>query len=107
MGFSLRASLSCDCAHLIPLLRMFLLPPMCILGNLPFFFIMMVIESNATLIAIINNVNNKVLNISIIFVGNKLCESNGIMTAKIQFLSALFVYSLCEKCKKECWKRVN
>ena len=32
---------------------------MCILGNRPFFFIIMVIESNATLIAIINNVNNK------------------------------------------------
>ena len=41
---------------------------MCMLGNLPFFFIIMVMESNATLIAIINNVYNKVLNISIIFV---------------------------------------
>ena len=67
IGLALRASLSCDWAHLIPLLRMFLFPPICMFGNLPFFFIIIVIESNATLIAIINSVNNKVLNISIIF----------------------------------------
>ena len=68
MGLVFRASLSCDWAHFIPLLRMFLFPPICMFGNFPFFFIIIVIDSNATLIAIINSVNNKVLNISIIFV---------------------------------------
>ena len=68
MWFSLRASLSCDCTHLIPLLRMALLPPTCVFGNLPFFFIITLMASNATQIAIINNVNSKVLNISINFV---------------------------------------
>ena len=38
------------------------------LGNFPFFFIIMVIANKAKLIAIINNVNSKVVNISIIFV---------------------------------------
>lgn len=70
MGFSLRASLSCDWAHLIPLLRISLLPPTCVLGNLPFFFMIIVMASNATLIAIINNVNSKTLNISLNFVSN-------------------------------------
>ena len=68
MGLSLRASLSCDCTHLMPLLRICLFPPTWVFGNLPFFFIITVMESNAMLIAIINSVNSKVLNISIIFV---------------------------------------
>lgn len=68
MGFSLRASLSCDCTHFIPLLRMALLPPTCVLGKRPFFFSITFMASNATQIAIINNVNSKVLNISINFV---------------------------------------
>lgn len=68
MGLSLRASLSCDCTHLMPLLRIALLPPTCVLGNLPFFFIITFMASNATQIAIIISVNSKVLNISINFV---------------------------------------
>lgn len=68
IGLFLRASLSCDWAHLIPLLRISLLPPMCMLGNLPFFFMIIVMASNAKLMAIINSVNNKVLNIFITFV---------------------------------------
>ncbi len=68
MGLSLRASLSCDCTHFIPLWRIALLPPTCVLGNLPFFFMITFMASNATQIAIINSVNSKVLNISINFV---------------------------------------
>ena len=68
MGFSLRASRSWDWAHFIPRWRMFLLPPMCMLGKRPFFFMIIVIASKTKLIAIINSANIKVLNIFVIFV---------------------------------------
>ena len=72
MWFSLRASLSCDCAHLIPLFRNALFPLTWVLGNLPFFFMMIVMARSAMLTAIINNVSSRVFNISIIFVKQRM-----------------------------------
>lgn len=68
IGLFLRASLSCDWAHLMPLLRISLLPPIWMFGKRPFFFMIIVMASKAKLIAIINSANIKVLNIFTIFV---------------------------------------
>ena len=95
MLFSRRASLSCDCTHLIPLLRMALLPPTWVLGNLPFFFMMIVIDSKTTLTAIIINVNSKVLNISIIFALRRSLQGSEICKARFALLFHCIAVSVC------------
>ncbi len=105
MGFSFCASLSCDCTHFMPLLRMALLPPTWVLGKRPFFSTITFMASNATQIAIINNVNNKVLNISINFVMSSL-GTVFLGCAKIVLFIVLRVNELPKKGKKQAAKRI-
>lgn len=63
------ASLSCDCTHPIPRLRISLLPLTCVLGNRPPFTKKTFTPNKTTHIATINKVIKSVSSISIIFVG--------------------------------------
>jgi hypothetical protein len=89
----------------MPLRLISLLPPICVLGNLPFFFIMTLIASKATHVATINNVNSKVLNISINFVVFWAKKGYSSIGAVKIVLFILTIFSEIPKKSKNRWRK--